>query len=338
MELFKRAFAAVVLAAGVVASNSVEAQSYRFPPQTGIWGNPAESGRGWSFEIQNDIVVISTYSYDTSGRATWFLSAGAWDPATGTVTQRLNSFSGGQCIGCTYVAPLATDLGQVRFEFTSPSSGRAIYPNGSVIPITRVQFGHATPLGLLGGVWATAWLGSSGNTFALFPWFKRNSPTLANAVEGNLFDRSSPVVGGPLAGSPVYGMVISSVTGFFDYYFATIENDKFTGLACTRRSTDPAPSLSQCTGLLGGGRLYSHEGSRSLPGFTLAVTQSAEKSAAGERDSARWVDSGEMAASDQVLAMQQMLGDLLAKSGAGRDPTRDVEGLRMRLQQITNEQ
>lgn len=326
------------LAILAMSSGIAEAQSYRFPPQTGIWGNPAESGRGWSFEVQNDIVVISTYTYDTAGRATWFLSAGAWDPATGIVSQRLNAYSGGQCIGCSYVAPVVADLGQVRFEFTTTASGRAIFPNGTVIPISRVQFAHATPLGLLGGVWATAWSGSSGSTFALFPWFKRNSVTLANAVEGNLLERSNPVVGGPLAGSAVYGIVISSVTGFFDYYFATVENDRLTGLACTRRSTDPAPPVSQCTGLLGGGRLYSHEGSRSLPGFASAVNQSSEKSDVSGDASARQVDSGALATSAQVHAMQHLLGVLLAKSSASRDPSDDVEGLRIRLLQITNEQ
>ncbi len=47
-----------------------------FQPFTGWWWNPAESGSGYSVELQGDTIFIVGYMYETDGRPVWYLSAG----------------------------------------------------------------------------------------------------------------------------------------------------------------------------------------------------------------------------------------------------------------------
>lgn len=66
-------------------------------PQPGWWWNPNESGRGFSIEVSQNTLVMAGYLYDTSGRATWYTSAGPM--ANNTLYQgTLQSFGNGQTL------------------------------------------------------------------------------------------------------------------------------------------------------------------------------------------------------------------------------------------------
>src|SRR5450756_293749 len=44
-------------------------------PDNGWWWNPAESGSGYSIELQGNQIFMGAYLYETSGVATWYVSA-----------------------------------------------------------------------------------------------------------------------------------------------------------------------------------------------------------------------------------------------------------------------
>src|SRR6185503_20533737 len=58
----------------VAAPGSVACQPA--PPQTGWWWNTTEGGRGFSIEVAGNHLVLASYLYDVSGRATWLLASG----------------------------------------------------------------------------------------------------------------------------------------------------------------------------------------------------------------------------------------------------------------------
>src|SRR4051812_25932188 len=45
-----------------------------FQPMTGWWWNPAESGRGFSIEVQGDHMFLGAYMYDGAGNPLWYVA------------------------------------------------------------------------------------------------------------------------------------------------------------------------------------------------------------------------------------------------------------------------
>ncbi len=284
----------IVLVALLIAVNallsSASAQVYLRPPEDGFWWNPAESGRGWNFETENDLVAVVHYTYDTAGRSVFLTSVGQWNPSNRTLTTTLNAFEGGQCIGCGYVAPRSSDLGTVRFEFLNETVGRVIYPNGTVVPIERFRFFWPTPQELAKGVWNVLWIGSSGLIFGAFPYLDATSVS-GNTVGHLLYGGGRPVVVGPSTALPGLTLgVVDATTSFYDYYIFVLGANKWSGFACTRLKTDPPPaSLSQCTGLLSAGREYGLRGAQILFGPS-AIPEEVAKSANDLAERARTLE------------------------------------------------
>jgi alpha-tubulin suppressor-like RCC1 family protein len=110
-------------------------------PQTGWWFNPAESGRGYSIEIQNNTAFIAAYMYDTSGNPVWYDSGPAALTATDTYQGQWISNTGGQTLMGTYHPPTGTtNAGNLTIQFSSPTAGMLTLPNGNQIPIQRFGF------------------------------------------------------------------------------------------------------------------------------------------------------------------------------------------------------
>lgn len=106
-----------------------------YSPAPGLWWNPAESGRGYTIDVQNNIMVVTAYVYTASGAATWFLASGVYNNATNTFSGQLGAYSGGQCFGCAYSTPSGTASGTLTIAFDSPETGTMTYPGGS----TQIQ-------------------------------------------------------------------------------------------------------------------------------------------------------------------------------------------------------
>jgi hypothetical protein len=109
-------------------------------PQTGYWWNPAEGGRGYVIEIQDNTAFVAAFMYDASGNPVWYASGPALFVGSayqGTWT----SYSGGQTLTGSYQAPTGTAAaGSLTIQFTSPSQGTLTLPDGRQIPIQRYAF------------------------------------------------------------------------------------------------------------------------------------------------------------------------------------------------------
>lgn len=253
----------------ILATASTWAQSTFSPPTAGFWWNPSESGRGWNIEVQNDVVAVTHFTYRTDGSSTFLQSAGPFDFATGTVVGALNAVEQGQCIGCAYRRPTSTSQGTVRFEFSSDSSGRVIYPNGTSIQIQPFVYGYTNSATATYGTWMTNWVGVTRTVFASFIFFSGETPVngrpAAQGVRvfpsGNRVALASEVDG-------TYIILIDASAEFYDLMYVGANIRDFAGVGCTYRKGGTPPAISSCTGLAYGSRVYSLNHTRRLfPSF-----------------------------------------------------------------------
>ncbi len=238
----------------LLCSLAAPAQTYNAAPPDGIWWNPAESGRGWTFETQNATTAVLHFQFAPNSRPTFYTSVGTWNGVTRTMIAPLLEPSSGQCVGCPYIPPTLVDLGTMRFVFTSSTRGTAIYPNGVSIPIEKFDFIYADPKAYLKGEWASTWVSSSGSDFSNFIRFTTDCTTCTTpgSVNGQLILTSAgrPALGAPVSVAGIYFVLIDSTTSFYDYYYIIPDANRWTGLACTGLKTSPPLQISQCLGLL----------------------------------------------------------------------------------------
>ncbi len=109
-----------------------------FTPVTGLWWNPAESGSGYDLQVQHGVLVVTMYSYTSTGDPVWYLALGSLANAgVGvTVAGTLDKYRGGQCASCMYQmpSPMGSD-GAVTLSFTSPTAATVQLPGGRVTHI-----------------------------------------------------------------------------------------------------------------------------------------------------------------------------------------------------------
>lgn len=131
MKAFRSLFAAAALSAAVPV--------FAFTPESGIWWNPAEGGRGFVIEVQDNVLSIGAYVYDSAGRAQWFTSGGVMS-GNALYQGTLDLYSNGQGIGQPYRAPsrVIGAGGNVRIDFETETRGRMTWAGG-VTPIERVN-------------------------------------------------------------------------------------------------------------------------------------------------------------------------------------------------------
>jgi hypothetical protein len=110
--------------------------------ESGWWWNPAESGSGYSLEIQGGILVAKVQMYDAAGEPVWYISAGPMQSAT-RFQGELSFVSFGQTLNGPYRAPSSiASAGQLAIDFTSSSSANLTLPNGRILPIQRMRYGN----------------------------------------------------------------------------------------------------------------------------------------------------------------------------------------------------
>jgi hypothetical protein len=123
-----------------------------FEPRVGLWANTAESGSGYAMEIQNGILAMAVYSYQTGGAAQWYLASGPLTQFGKAFSATLDRYQGGQCISCTYSPPtLQGNDGVVLINFESETLATVILPGGRTTVIQPFDFGYGPlPAGFLG--------------------------------------------------------------------------------------------------------------------------------------------------------------------------------------------
>jgi hypothetical protein len=72
-------------------------------PETGIYWNDTQGGRGFTVEVQNDVVVTTMYHYNADGTPTWNFMVG--DITSGIASGAFNGQTGGQFINSAYRFP-----------------------------------------------------------------------------------------------------------------------------------------------------------------------------------------------------------------------------------------
>jgi len=66
-------------------------------PESGWWWNAAESGRGYSLEIQGNRLFMAAYMFSADGRAVWYVSAGTLNQ-DGSFQGEVTEYAGGQTL------------------------------------------------------------------------------------------------------------------------------------------------------------------------------------------------------------------------------------------------
>jgi len=110
-------------------------------PRKGWWWNANEGGRGFFFEVQDSTLFVSGFLYDSSGRATWYVSSAAMITSSvyiGTFTE----FSGGSSF---FTSPFsgptgATGRGLVSIQFDTQTTATMTLSTGAQVSLTRFNF------------------------------------------------------------------------------------------------------------------------------------------------------------------------------------------------------
>ncbi|TWO69051.1 hypothetical protein FN976_20140 [Caenimonas sedimenti] len=137
-------------------------------PQDGIWWNPAESGRGYTLELQGNQLILTLYMYETGGVSVWYSGLLTQQP-DGAFTGAILRYSGGQTLLGAYKAPTGnTTPANVSLAFSSATSGAlTIQPTSGAaqtVAIQKFSFGTGgTAAGFQNGVWWNS--GQSGRGF-----------------------------------------------------------------------------------------------------------------------------------------------------------------------------
>lgn len=127
----------IVLAAfGAQAANDFTVQNGTWVVTSEVDGNP---GRGMAIDVQDGILVMQVYNYESSGQPTFHLSFGAMDGThySGTLTRYRNGrYYGSGPLDGTEDAM----VGNVSISFDSAYTGTIQFPGESPVAISRFNF------------------------------------------------------------------------------------------------------------------------------------------------------------------------------------------------------
>jgi uncharacterized protein (DUF1800 family) len=110
-------------------------------PVTGWYWNPAESGRGYAFEIQNGTLLFAGFMYDASGNPIWYMSEGPMSN-TSLYQGEWSQYANGQTLLGSYKPPVVIDsqVGALTVQFTDDADATLTLPQSTQIGITHFLF------------------------------------------------------------------------------------------------------------------------------------------------------------------------------------------------------
>jgi serine protease len=198
-------------------------------PESGIWWNPQESGRGFALEVQNGVLVMSAFMFDDAGRPTWYLSAGAMANAS-TYSGPLQVQANGQSLTGGYRVPSVTNAnaGNVHIQFKDTSNAVMTLPDGRAIDIQKFRTGTGAPgvtmpmnqvlTARLIGVWDSTYrIVSSFTDYFLFNEVRESSITPGEYYVWGYNQFDSLAIGGWEPGLSQY-TILAVGTTFDDFY------------------------------------------------------------------------------------------------------------------------
>ena len=279
----------VFLLLALAAACIVAAPANALLPDNGWYWNPAESGRGFNIEVQNNLLFMAAFVYDSQGNAIWLVTGGPMS-SDHTYVGDVYQTSGGQCLGCAYLGdPTETKYGTASITFTSGTTA-VISINGAAVSVQREEFGFdfSNPATPLLGEWATT---EGGPTIPVY-FGDRITLDSAQALSSGLTavgnrsgDLSRSAVAAYIPASGQWAILLDSSTSFYTIYtfnfvgFNTIDGFESTYL----KGTSPVGYLDFVAQRTKSGALVSGINapglSKSAPAGVAAI--------AGETDVAR---------------------------------------------------
>jgi hypothetical protein len=101
-----------------------------FWPETGWWWNEAESGRGFSLEVQGSNLFVVSFMYDDAGNPIWYFSAGPMSTPTHYEGDVL-LFTNGQTLNGPYRLPTSGAIGRMTIDFAAPDDATITITDGA---------------------------------------------------------------------------------------------------------------------------------------------------------------------------------------------------------------
>ena len=115
-------------------------------PETGIYWNPAESGRGFTMEVNGNYVTVAVFHYDPDGQPIWHLvGVEAREGLANSLFGDFRIFSGGQALTGPYKAPTSKLEGMLSVSFLESCKGKLAFPVTDFVPVQRFAFGSLPP-------------------------------------------------------------------------------------------------------------------------------------------------------------------------------------------------
>ena len=109
-------------------------------PEVGWYYNPAEGGRGYAIEVQNNKVFMAMFHYNEDGSPTWHVVDG--DISSGVVTNPFQLFGGGQSLSSAYRTPKQqVNLGSYTLSFRNNCAGQVQLAGTPAVGVRRFVFG-----------------------------------------------------------------------------------------------------------------------------------------------------------------------------------------------------
>jgi hypothetical protein len=184
---------------------------------TGWWWNANQSGRGFSIEVQGNLLDVVGFMYDGAGNPVWYLSAGPMSSPT-HYTGNLLQFSGGQTMSGPYKVPTATPIGSITIDFTSLTTGTMTLSDAaatalglkSSVTIDITPQLDPPPLADLPGKWGGTFTGHA-------VYDPPGTDTLTADVDGNVTWIEAATNNYPPTATPNRAYVISGGTATLTY-------------------------------------------------------------------------------------------------------------------------
>lgn len=110
-------------------------------PETGIFWNPDQSGRGYVIEVANGAATVAVFHYADDGQPVWNLVVAPLPAAGQGAKGTFMAYSGGQPLGGAHKTPTASEQGTFAVLFGEPCNGKLGFPNMSPMAVKRFAFG-----------------------------------------------------------------------------------------------------------------------------------------------------------------------------------------------------
>jgi hypothetical protein len=122
----------------------ISQSAFAFLPAPGLWQTSTIDGQGFNIETQNNIMIVTSYVFDQTGKQIWYLSVGVYDEHAQTFTSTFSNATDGSCLSCSYKTPNKNGNagGNVTIAFSSRESGTITFPGGSR-QITHLNYGYS---------------------------------------------------------------------------------------------------------------------------------------------------------------------------------------------------